>query len=346
MNTMQLLAGSYNIPPFGTGNGLDLLRLDLDTGALHPAARIGTLQNPSFLAKSGSHIYAVQELIDRGSVVSFVLDGEEGKEFCVTDSPGGLTCHITVWPGGKCLSAANYWTGSMVTIRLLPDGTLSQSYQICQYHGKGLDPKRQEGPHTHSTCVDPTGKWLLVAELGIDKIFVYSMDGEKLVPAKEPYAQAPGGCGPRHMAFSADGRSLYATAELGSAVLHFGFDPFTGALTLLQMLSALPKEYQGTNLTADIHLSGDGKFLYVSNRGHDSIAAFPVGEDGSLGQAAWYSCYGSEPRHFRLVGDDLMLIANQKTGNLVCCRRDPVTGAVGERCSQVMTPSVVYTLPL
>lgn len=257
-------------------------------------------------------------------------------------------CHITVWPGGKFASATNYQTGSLMVFPVEKNGVLGQLVSVTQYSGRGPNLSRQEGPHTHSSMVDPSGRWLVVAELGIDRVFLYRIDGENgtLTPVDMSGIAAPPGSGPRHFAFSKDGKFLYVTGELQSCVLCYGFDGETGKLELLQTCSALPETFHAENLTADIHLSGDGRFLYVSNRGHDSIAVLAVGHDGLLQNTGWFSCHGKGPRHFRLIGEDLILIANQVSGNLVCCRRDGQTGALGEVCSELPAPAVVYSLPV
>ena len=349
MEKMNLLVGAYNIEPFGNGEGLSLVSLDRKTGKLERNAVFLGCKNPSYLAKNGEYIYAVQELLEKGSTVSYRLnEDKELQKIGSMDAPGGLMCHLAVWPGGKFISASNYWTGNLSVFPVMKDGTLGKPVKDIQYSGHGPNKSRQEGPHTHSSTVDPSGKWLVVAELGIDQIFLYRIDQETgtPIPAEVPATTTPAGFGPRHCVFSMDGTHLYVTAELESHVLCYSFDASNGTLKLLQNLSALPMSFSGENLTADIQLSNDGRFLYVSNRGHDSITAFAVGEDGLLQSCEWFSCGGQGPRHFRLIGEDLFLIANQISGNLVCFRRDPQTGALKELCSEISLPSVVFSLPI
>lgn len=349
MDKIHLLVGSYNIAPFGNGEGLSLVTLDTGTGKLERERVFPGSRNPSYLAKNGAYIYAVQEMLEKGSTNSYRLDDDnELHDLGTVDAPGGLMCHITLWPGVKFASATNYLTGSLVVFPVGKDGPLGQPVSVTQYSGHGPNLSRQAGPHTHSSTVDPSGKWLAVAELGIDRIFVYRIDGETgtLTPGQVHETIAPAGSGPRHLAFSRDGKYLYVTAELQSRVLCYGFDSKKGVLNLLQNCPALPDSFAGENLAADIHLSPDGKFLYASNRGHDSVAVFAVGDDGLLQNAGWFSAMGQGPRHFRLIGEDLILIANQGSGNLVCCRRDPETGALGEVCSEIAIPAVVYSLPV
>lgn len=349
MKKMNLLVGSYNIEPFGSGDGLSLVSLDLESGKLEKEAAFPGCRNPSYLAKNGERIYAVQELLEKGSTVSYRLtENKELQKIGNMDAPGGLMCHLTIWPGGKFISASNYWTGSLTVFPVMKDGALGSPTNMIQYSGQGVNKARQEGPHTHSSTVDPSGRWLVVAELGIDKIFLYRISEEDgtLIPAEKPATAAPAGSGPRHCSFSKDGTYLYVTAELESCVLCYFFDADNGVLQLLQKVSALPASFSGDNLTADIHLSKDGRYLYVSNRGHDSIAVFAVGGDGLLQSCEWFSCGGEGPRHFRLIDEDLLLIANQVSGNLVCIRRNPTTGALKDICSEVSIPSVVFTLPI
>lgn len=349
MEKMHLLVGSYNISPFGNGDGLSLVALDTQTGKLEREKVFPGSINPSYLAKNGAYLYAVQEMLGKGSANSYRLDADnELQDLGAVDAPGGLMCHITVWPGGKFASATNYLTGSLVVFPVEKDGALGQPVSVTQYSGHGPNQSRQEGPHTHSSTVDPSGRWLAVAELGIDRIFLYRIDGENgtLTPADIPQTAAPAGSGPRHFAFSADGKYLYVAAELQSRVLCYAFDSEKGVLNLRQECPALPESFSGENLTADLHLSPDGRFLYVSNRGHDSLAVFAVDDDGLLQTAGWFSCMGQGPRHFRLIGENMVLIANQASGNLVCCRRNTKTGALGELCSEISIPAVVCSLPI
>ena len=346
MAEITLLAGSYNLPPFGQGKGINILRYDEASGAMELSGICEDTVNPSYLARAGDLVLAAQEILEKGGIASYKVANGTLTRIQTADLPGGLMCHLTPWPGGKFLSAANYWTGSLAVCPV-GEAEVGGLASLLQYEGRGADPKRQEGPHTHSSCVDPSGKWLVVAELGLDRILSYRLDAEvgTLSPAVPAFLQAPAGCGPRHFAFHPDGRTLYVSAELSSSVLVCGFDHETGAVTLRQELPAVPAGFGGNNLTADIHCTADGRFVYVSNRGHDSIASFRVGADGDLRAAGCFFSFGKGPRSFRLMGHSVMLIANQGSGTLVSCRLNGEGGCDG-KLAELQIPSVVCTLPM
>lgn len=346
MAKMALLAGSYNCPPFGEGKGIYVLEYDTVSGEMALQSVCEDSENPSYLACVGDTVLAVQETMNKGGIAAYRMQDGALMRTGATDLPGGLMCHVEPWPGGKFVSAANYGTGSLV-VCAVQEKTVGRPAVLLQYEGKGIDPKRQEGPHTHSSCVDRSGEWLAVAELGIDRIMLYRLCPETgaLTPGATPFADTPAGMGPRHFAFHPNGKTLYVSAELKSCVLVYDFRAENGTLALRQTLPALPADFAGENLTADIHCAADGRLVYVSNRGHDSIASFRVLEDGTLEAAGWFSCFGSGPRSFRLMDHSIMLIANQSSGNLVSCLLDGKGGCV-KKLAEMAIPSVVCTLPL
>ena len=346
MAKMTLLAGSYNRPPLGEGKGICVLEYDTESGEMALQNVCEDSENPSYLARVGDTVLAVQETMNKGGIAAYRLQDGVLVRTGATDMPGGLMCHVEPWPDGKFVSAANYGTGSLV-VCAVEDGGVRPPAALLQYEGTGPNPKRQEGPHTHSSCVDPSGEWLAVAELGIDRIMLYRLCPETgaLTPGATPFVDTPAGMGPRHFAFHPNGKTLYVSAELMSCVLVYDFNSEDGSLALRQTLSALPKDFAGENTTADIHCAADGRLVYVSNRGHDSIASFRVLEDGTLEAAGWFSCFGSSPRSFRLMEHSIMLIANQGSGNLVSCLLDGQGGCV-KKLAEMAIPSVVCTLPL
>ena len=346
MAKITLLAGTYNCPPLGEGRGIYVLEYDTVSGEMALQSVCGDSENPSYLARVGNTVLAAQETMNRGGIAAYRLQDGALMRTGTTDLPGGLMCHVEPWPGGKFVSAANYGTGGLV-VCAVEDGGVQPPAALLQYEGTGPDLKRQEGPHTHSSRVDPSGKWLAVAELGIDRIMLYRLcpGTGTLTPGATPFVDTPAGMGPRHFAFHPNGKTLYVSAELRSCVLVYDFSAENGTLALRQTLSALPDGFSGENLTADIHCAADGQFVYVSNRGNDSIASFRVLEDGTLEAAGWFSCFGSSPRSFRLMKHSIMLIANQNSGNLVSCLLDGRGGCV-KKLAETAIPSVVCTLPL
>lgn len=346
MTKQTLLAGSYNLRPFGEGRGITVLEYEPESGGMRVADVCEDTVNPSYLIQVGQLVLAAQETLETGGIAAYRFEGGRLARLGTTHFPGGLLCHLALWPGGRYLSAANYWTGRLTVCPVTGQGA-GEPTAALQYEGAGADPKRQEGPHTHSSCVDPSGSWLVVAELGLDRLMSYRLDpaAGTLTPGSPAFLQTPAGAGPRHMAFHPNGRTLYVSAELSSSVFVCGFDPATGAITLRQVLPALPEGFSGDNLTADIHCTADGRLVYASNRGHDSIASFGVQEDGSLRALGHFSCFGSGPRSIRLMNHAVMLIANQNSGTLVSCRLDGAGGCSG-KLAELPLPSVVCTLPL
>lgn len=337
--------GSYTYT--GESKGIYLVTLDTENGGLTLHQICSECENPSFLAKNGDRIYAVYELLDRGSIATYGVDCAGGLTLLHReDMPGGLMCHLLVWPEAKYLTATNYWTGSMVVCPIDEDGVVRTPVCVKQYAGKSVNPQRQEGPHTHSTCMDPSGTWLLCAELGLDRIYRYTFDpatGAIASGASGEYVQTPAGVGPRHFAFSREGKQVYVSAELSSEVLVYDFHRETGAMEFRQRISTLPEDFQGDNLAADIHCSADGQYLYVSNRGHDSIAVFTIQKDGSLRRRGNCACGGKGPRSFTVLKDGWVLIANQASGNVVSCRIED-DGLLGDIRSQLPVPQASYVL--
>lgn len=337
-----LLVGNYTFT--GESKGIDTVRMDMQTGDLTPIAVCTECENPSFLAQRGDAVFVVYERMDRGCIASYRVNAEGKLEFRHReDMPGGLMCHLKIWPDGIHLSAANYWTGSMVVCPISADGIAGPPLVVRQYSGKGINPRRQEGPHTHSTAIDPSGKWLVCAELGIDRIFVYEIGKEPdaLLKEKAP-VQTPAGAGPRHFAFNPDGTRLYVSAELSNEVFVYAFE--NGRLHWMQRISTLPEGITQENLAADIHCNEDGSILYVSNRGHDSIAVFGIQKDGKLSCLGHCPSYGKGPRSFTLL-DGWMLIANQNSGNVVSCKIG-ADGMPGEPAAEIRVPQASHVLPL
>lgn len=341
-----LLIGNYTFT--GESKGIYTIRMDMETGSLAIVDVCTDCENPSFLAQQGDAVFAVHELMDRGCIASYRVDAQGKLEHKHRqDMPGGLMCHLNLWPGGRYLTATNYWTGSMLVCPISDDGIVGAPISINQYSGKSINPQRQEGPHTHSTAIDPSEKWLVCAELGIDQIFIYEFDKESgalLNTAPVSSVKAPAGAGPRHFTFHPDGTKLYVSAELSNEVLVYDFEPQTGNLSWMQKLSTLPVNFTQENLAADIHCDSNGKYLYVSNRGHESIAVFCIQHDGTLVSAGHRSCLGSGPRSFTLL-DGWMLIANQGSGSVSVCKVDE-NGMPGEKVAEVSIPQASHILPL
>ena len=303
--------------------------------------------NPSFLVVQPDHVYAVSEGAPSGAVSAFLRDPQTGGLTFQNriEAPGTAMCHLTLWPDGKHLSAANYGSGSLVTCSLRDDGAMDKVCTLEQHRGVGFDSTgRQGGPHVHSTMVAPDGKHLYVADLGLDWLACYEMreDGTVKLAEEERQIRTPGGEGPRHFVFTQNGKYLYLVTEMGNHL--FVYRRKDKGYECLQQLPLLPPDFQGFNTAADIHFSEDGKYLYASCRGRDCLTAFRVDpETGCAELTGYYDSFGRGPRNFCMVpGGELVLITNQVTGNLVLCPRNPEDGSIAAPVAELNIPQAVF----
>lgn len=324
--------GSYTSE---SSEGIHLFFLDVENGEMEKLQGVSGVENPSFLAvdPSFSYLYAVSERKDaEGSVVSFSIDRINWKLSKVNEQPsfGRVTCHVVVDGTGKMLVATSY----MNAVSFYPvaeNGKILPASDIHRHRGSsGVHLDRQEAPHPHSAVVDPTNRFVMVPDLGMDKIVIYRIDaeGKHLIPYGETAVQP--GSGPRHFVFHPEGRFAYVINELNSTITGFSYDDKAGMLRAIQTISTLPPEFSGVNYCADIHLSPSGDFLYGSNRGHDSIAVYRV--DRSSGRLSWLECVstnGKNPRNFAITPDgSLLLVANQDSDSIVLFRIHPEKGTI------------------
>lgn len=337
---MKLYAGCYTgDTPEG---GILIFDFSPRTGDLQLLSQFSFAPNPSYLALRGKMLYAVSETAG-GALTSFALEdgGAALRPVASVPSGGDDPCHILIWPDGQHLSVANYSSGSLAVFDVLEGGAAARRAAFCQHSGVGHDAQnRQAGPHVHSTGMDASGQ-LLAADLGLDRIFRYRIDADGVLQSGASALIAPPGSGPRHFCFSRDGKTLYAVAEMGNQLLEYAYDP-EGECALRNVLPLLNAGFAGENLAADIHLAPDGRFLYASNRGDDSIAAFRLGEDGRATFLERTSAHGRGPRNFCLSPDGrFALIANQYSGNIAVCVRDTESGHIGEMVCDVPAPRAV-----
>ncbi|MCZ7644432.1 MAG: lactonase family protein [Planctomycetota bacterium] len=320
----------------GGSKGIYAARYDSETGALNDLRLAAETQNPTFLAlhPRGKHLYAVGEVGNwegekTGTLAAFEIGSEGSLRFLnrqVTKGPG--TCHVSVDRSGRCVAASNYSGGSVALFPIQSDGSLGGASGFSQHEGSGPHPKRQQRAFAHSSTFDPTNKFVFTCDLGIDKVLSYRVDpGEgTLEPNEPPFARLHPGAGPRHMAFHPDGRFAYVINELDCTLTVFGYDAEFGALTELQTVAALPA---GTEVTdkdtcADIHVHPNGRFVYGSNRGHDSIVVYAIDSaTGKLAHVMHESTKGQCPRNFALDPDgQFLLAANQNSDSIVSFRLD------------------------
>jgi 6-phosphogluconolactonase len=347
----QLYIGSYNQDD---GDGIHVYSLDAKTGALTPQSSIGGVKNPSFLAvhPSGRFLYAVSEVAKSngeagGGVSAFQVDGDSGalSPLNETSSMGQGPCHLSVEQTGRYVLVANYSSGSVAMVPLGDDGRLEEASDFVQHEGSSVDPRRQQGPHAHSITVGPGNRCAYAADLGLDQVLVYRMDLEqgKLVPNDPPSAAVTPGQGPRHFAFHPNQKFGYVINEMGNTVTAYAYDGAGDTLTEVQMISTLPDGYAETSYCADIHISASGRFLYGSNRGHDSIAVFGIdGGTGLLDPLGYTSTGGKNPRNFAIdPSGRFLLAANQDTDNIVVLRIDAESGKLTETGVEVQVPKPV-----
>ncbi len=332
----RIYIGTYTGPK---SKGIYTSTLNEKTGELTPPVLAGETVNPTFLAihPSQRFLYAANEIgnfegTKAGSITSFSIEGSNGGLTVLNQasSLGNGPCHLVVDHTGKMVLAANYGGGSVVVLPIQPDGRLGKSADFRQHQGSSINDRRQEGPHAHYIDVDSLNRHAYVADLGLDKILVYGFDATRgvLEPAEIPFASTKPGAGPRHMAFHPDGQFVYLINELDSTVTAYGLDAKEGRLKTLQTVSTLPGDFTGQNYPAEIEVHPGGKFLYGSNRGHDSIAVYRIAsKTGLLTLVEHAPTLGKSPRHFAVSPSGrFLLAANQGTDNVVVFRIDPKTG--------------------
>lgn len=345
----------------GASKGIYAYRFNAATAELTSLGLAAETANPSFLAIHPNHkfLYSVNEVGDykghkSGAVSAFSIDQATGRLTLLNqvESRGADPCYITVDKTGKYVLVANYTGGSVATFPVLADGRLGEASAFVQHTGHGPDPQRQEAPHAHSIDLSPDDRFAIVDDLGLDETLVYKFDSSKgsLTPNSPAFAKVAPGAGPRHFALHPNGKFAYVVNEMGWTVSAFGYDPGAGVLHPLQTISTLPKDFTGTNSDAEIEVHPSGKFLYASNRGHDSIAVFAIdASQGTLTPIEYASTKGKEPRHFEIApGGELLFAANEHSGNVVVFRIDQQSGRLtpAEKELQIGAPVCVKFMPL
>jgi 6-phosphogluconolactonase len=311
-------------------------------------------ENPSFVALSPNRhfLYAVNEVQKyqgqaSGGVSAFSVETRTGKLTFLNEVPsrGADPCYISLDKSGKFVLVANYTGGNVAVFPIQPDGRLGEATGFVQHAGAGPIHDRQEGPHAHWIEVTSDNRYAVVADLGLDELLVYHFDAAKglLAPNEPPFAKTEPGAGPRHLAFHPDGKHAYVVNELGSTVNAFSFDAKTGTMHSEQTISTLPAGFSGHNDTAEIEAHPNGKFVYASNRGHDSIAVFAVdAKTGKLKLIEDVPTQGKTPRNFQIdPAGARLFVANQESGNIVAFAINPKTGHLTPTGETVRVPNPV-----
>lgn len=338
----------------GKAEGIYVYRADPTTGDLSLSQVMADVPNPSFLTLSPSKrfLYAVNANpeIDGhpgGAVSAFAVDPTNGSlTYLNREASHGVgPCHVSVDQTERCVLVTNYGSGSVAVLPIQDNGRLTPASDVIQHEGAGADPQRQQGPHAHSLNLDPANRFALVCDLGLDKVLVYRFDPSrgKLTPHEsQSWVQTRGGAGPRHLAFHPNGRFVYVINELNSTLMAFEYSAADGTLREVQTVSTLPEGFTGENSCADVHVAPSGRFVYGSNRGHDSIVIYGIDEGtGRLTYVGHESTRGQTPRNFTfdLAGTGL-LAANQDSDTIVAYRVNQETGrlAFSRTVAEVASP--------
>jgi len=367
----DVLPTQVDLPP-GNGRGIHLFQVDRTTGAMRPCGVFEMGTSPSCLAlnAAGTRLYSSNET-DRvgeekeGTVSAFAVTRADGKlELLNTVRSGGAgPTYVSVHPNGKFLLVANYFGGSVAVLPILADGRLGNATDV-KIDAGTIGPTRatnappgsfafsgHDRTHAHMIQADPTGRFVLHADLGLDKIFIWKFDGRQgvLTPNEPPAVSLPPGDGPRHFDFHPNGRWFYSIQEEGSTVVLFDYDARTGRLSSRQTISTLPPEFAGSNFCSEILVSTDGGFVYAGNRLHDSIGVFSVGPKGDLTFVGETWTRGNYPRSFNFEPTGQFLYCcNQRADHITVFRVDRKTGALKftGHYTPVGNPSIIVFLDL
>ncbi len=342
-------AYSFFLGTYTDGESGGIYKLEMDaSGHMNMIGLAAETKNPSFLtfANNQKTLLAVNEISldnNMGTVESYQV--KDSLKLIDRKSSGGAhPCFVTANDAGIVL-AANYTGGNIGYLKVDKNGELSELLDVQQHTGSGSHPKRQDKPHAHSVWFQPNSDQLLAIDLGTNELWVSSIDSEinKFVPANQAKVSLADGAGPRHLAFHPNGKYFFVINEIGNTITTFEISDFS-EINLVGNVSTLPADFEGASNTADIHISKDGKFLYGSNRGHNSIVIFEVQENGALKLVGHESIRGDHPRNFSLSPDDkFLLVANKNTNNIVSFKRDSVTGML-TFVDEIKAPSPVCIL--
>jgi len=332
--------------------------MNMSTGELKHFNTVKGVVDPSFLAidRHRRRLYAVNEVEQfagkpSGALSAFSIDQQSGNLSFLNQQPtlGGAPCHLIVDKTGRFVLVANYTGGNISVLPIKADGSLGVATDMVQHHGSSVNKERQEGPHAHCIELDSSNRYAFAVDLGLDKVMIYKFDAKngKLVSNKE--AQLKPGDGPRHLTFHPNGKYAYVINELTNSVTAFTYAKATGTLKETQTVSTLPKDFSAANTTAELAVSPSGRFLFGSNRGHDSIVGFAIDQStGKLTFIEHVPTQGKTPRHFTIdPTGTFLLVANKDSDTIVSLRINPATGRLDStgHVAQVPTPVCLVLVP-
>lgn len=336
----RIFIGTYT----GKGsNGIYTAEFNEESGSIGAITLAAKTDNPSFVTtdRTGKFLYAVNELGQyqgqpTGAVSAFEVEPSTGllKLLNQIPSSGAAPCHLSLDQTGKFLFVANYMGGNIAVITIEENGSLGALTSVVQFSGTGPH-QRQDGPHAHYIQVTPDNNYVLAADLGTDKIMIYRFDASVglLRRNETPFAELSPGAGPRHLVISGSGKIIYVLNELNGTVTVFDFNPANAGMAARQIISTLPSDFSGSNTAAEVVLSPDGRYLYTSNRGHDSIAQFAIDKNsGDLALVGWTPCGGNAPRHIQIdPAGQWMIASNQNSNNLALFRIEATSGKLTQQ---------------
>ncbi len=352
-NEFFVYFGTYTKAP---SKGIYRSRLDVATGRLSPAELAVAAKDPAFLAlhPNGKFLYAIDESADvkrtpGQGLSAYALDAKSGELTLLNRQSTGSSgaCHLSVDATGRTVLVANYGGGGVSAVSLQPDGRLGGIGSVIQHTGSGVNPARQKAPHAHEIVISADNRFAFVPDLGLDRVFVYRLDpaSAQLTAHTPPSASLPPGSGPRHLVFHPGHRFAYVISEMLCTMTVFRYDATAGTLHSVQTISTLPPGEtvaKGTS-TAEVQIHPGGKFLYGSNRGHDTIVVYTIdAASGKLTYVEYVATRGKTPRHFALDPTGTWLLAeNQDSGSVAVFRIDPKTGRLTATGPLVEIPSAV-----
>lgn len=351
MTQRSLYIGTYTRPaPYlerAEGGGIHVASYDDDTGAVSLQQVVDGIENPSYmaLAPDGRTLHAIWEVLDwqSGLVSTFHRNPDDGQLTYanVQSTVGALPCYVSLPASGSFALIANYLSGSVTVFPRREDGTLAEASQVLQHSGTGPDPDRQEGPHAHCIVLDPAARYAFSADLGADAVFGYAVTEDGSGLREHVRLPMPAGSGPRHLVFHPDAMAAYAINELASTITTLRYDAANGMLEVSGSMPTLPEDFSGDSHCADVQVHPTGRFVYGSNRGHDSIAIFGVDPtSGGLEPLGFRSTEGRTPRNFAIdPAGRFLLVANQDSDSIVSLPIDPDSGALGETASVTEVPN-------
>jgi 6-phosphogluconolactonase len=326
----------------GDAGAIQACRLDPETGNLTLIHRTTGVEHPFFMAVSPDRqfLYSIHAPGEFGgenneSVAAYRIEGTSGRLTLLNrqSALGTAACYLGLDATGKMLMVANYKTGSVASFPVREDGSIGEASSFVQHAGAGakVNPTRQDGPYAHSIIRSPDNRFAFAADLGLDQVRGYRLDvaSAKMVPHEPPFVTTPAGAGPRHLTFHPNGRHMYAINELANSVTVFDYEQESGSLAQQQTISTLPEGYEGETYTADVKVTPDGRFLYGTNRGHDSIAAYRLDEQGRLALLEIEPSLGNGPQNLAITSDGkLLLCANMPGNNVSVFRIDQQHGTL------------------